>query len=1177
MILDHPNRIFGSHLTDEERVHVDAGVFDRDFMQREIVLGYSRRGAKTPRDGWNNVPKTVAQHVRDLLDHKVGPKDGPCYLQGALAGKVRDKRTVERLHFIVLDADTGDDPALIERNARELGCFAVIASTHSHGKAATEVNKDDLLKFIGGSGRTPTLEDARAYLKEVKGYRDHVVATVAKVEPGRDGEGRAAFRVHHAPMNKMRVLLVLQEPFGFDDPSRLDEEVRQDWAELLAGLARQLGVHFDEACTDVSRLFYYSRHAEGAPWFVRVVDGAAVDHRMVPRVKAAAGKRAAGRGTPARQGNEPPRPQRYARKGLPLFMTTYGAFLDVRGLLEGLGYETRGGDGVQLTVECPNEAQHSATEGPDLGCIAVNPEESDSGQPVITCRHAHCAELSTWDMIDLVLREHDLPLSALGAYLAPCEETPEFAWDDARGLPIVPPEAAFAEIRRRVEAGQHALPEHKARFEALVRSCAGHGGALLQGEVKRYLKAKKVIGAGTFDALVKEERRKAAAAPIDAPGNQIAHRQQPHAAIIARLQRDLAARDPERRKYFYHGGALGRLEEDREGVRFEPYTLDRLGAKLDNAYAWIARCTPEGEAEYAACPRSLVTALLSGTGAQRLLPELKHIARVPYLDPSGELVLEPGFRESCGTFLAPNFDASGLADLPREPTRAELDEALGLFTEWLLVDFPFVDLASRNAVLALLLSFLMRPYVQGPVPLFLLTKTLPGTGASLLVETCVRVVTGEVVTSTKFEHRDEEMAKVLTAQLRASPAYVFFDNVNDKLEGSALASVLTQESWSGRLLGSSTTVRPAVRAVWIASGNNVDCSDELARRCVPIRLDPKRPDPEKRAGFKIAGGEAGLKGWAQRHRPRLIRALLVMIRAWQAAGRPAAPGVRMASFDAWAAAVGGVLQVTLPEGEWAFLDNRDAFLADKKEGIDTLTQLVTVWHEHFGTRPVTVGSLPDDRRELAQLKIAAVPGTLLELLVQEAEQLVIPGVTTAPARGWQMRLGRYLKSCTGVVVYLEVKHEVPDGRNRWRTETKTVRACIGFKRSGSTRAYQLEILEDQEEQPEQPEGAEAGLMEGWEEAEEWAQLEGTDALLTAAEQHRWDSLVGRDDRSAQEEQAWARLVSLRWDREQARERERNCATRQASEAARAAACARPARGREGVARGDGCVGEAVMG
>ena len=111
----------------------------------------------------------------------------------------------------------------------------------------------------------------------------------------------------------------------------------------------------------------------------------------------------------------------------------------------------------------------------------------------------------------------------------------------------------------------------------------------------------------------------------------------------------------------------------------------------------------------------------------------------------------------------------------------------------------------------------------------------------------------------------------------------FIDNVTHTLESGVLAAALTSRIWSDRLLGKSETVSVPNSCLWIATGNNIQLGSEIARRTVWIRLDPKVDRPWERTGFK----HDPLGPWVlSRIAVGSLRALLVLVRRWLAAGSP---------------------------------------------------------------------------------------------------------------------------------------------------------------------------------------------------------------------------------------------------------------------------------------------------
>jgi hypothetical protein len=168
---------------------------------------------------------------------------------------------------------------------------------------------------------------------------------------------------------------------------------------------------------------------------------------------------------------------------------------------------------------------------------------------------------------------------------------------------------------------------------------------------------------------------------------------------------------------------------------------------------------------------------------------------------------------------------------------------------------------------------------------------------------------------------DEEMRKMLTAELLMARPLILLDNANDKktLSAPSLAAVLTTRSWTDRVLGRTEMVTVPNKAMRMLTGNNPKLSRDIAQRSIRIRIDPKVDRAWLRTSFK----HDPLKQWAKAHRNELVHAALVLVQAWIAAGRPLSRA-RLGSFQAWAGVLGGVLDVAGVEG---FLGNLDALYA----------------------------------------------------------------------------------------------------------------------------------------------------------------------------------------------------------------------------------------------------------
>ena len=124
----------------------------------------------------------------------------------------------------------------------------------------------------------------------------------------------------------------------------------------------------------------------------------------------------------------------------------------------------------------------------------------------------------------------------------------------------------------------------------------------------------------------------------------------------------------------------------------------------------------------------------------------------------------------------------------------------------------------------------------------------------------------------------------------------------------------------------------------------------MARRSIRIRLDAGVEHPWERKDFKYPN----LKGWADEHRSQLVRAALILIRAWVVAGMPRWCAKSLGSYEQWSAVMGGILENAGIEG---FLGNLAEFyeVADVEGACWAL--FVEKWWEKFDQKAVGVGEL----------------------------------------------------------------------------------------------------------------------------------------------------------------------------------------------------------------------------
>jgi hypothetical protein len=110
-------------------------------------------------------------------------------------------------------------------------------------------------------------------------------------------------------------------------------------------------------------------------------------------------------------------------------------------------------------------------------------------------------------------------------------------------------------------------------------------------------------------------------------------------------------------------------------------------------------------------------------------------------------------------------------------------------------------------------------------------------------------VTGHDMPVSTLSEDSNEVRKALLAHLIESPTMIVYDNIPDGFEirSSVIAEVLTSPIFKDRLLGKSKQVSAPTNAVIALTGNNVSTDADLTRRIVPLGLQPKTLNPEKRS------------------------------------------------------------------------------------------------------------------------------------------------------------------------------------------------------------------------------------------------------------------------------------------------------------------------------------------
>lgn len=332
-------------------------------------------------------------------------------------------------------------------------------------------------------------------------------------------------------------------------------------------------------------------------------------------------------------------------------------------------------------------------------------------------------------------------------------------------------------------------------------------------------------------------------------------------------------------------------------------------------------------------------------------PAIIGITEVPVVRPDGTILTKSGYDKLTKLYYYPSPNLT-MPRIPNKPTYEDVEKSKNLVLE-VITDFPFDCAASRANAIAAMFTPILRPMIDGCVPMSIFDKPQSGTGASLIAEVMSLVATGRRSPMISPTRNDEEMRKLITSLLSRGQTVATIDNVELPLYSPSLALLLTSWTWRDRILGRSEDIILQNCLTWSITGNNVQLRGDLPRRCIWIRMDAKmsRPWLRNKTRFK----HPNLIDWVSENRGYILAAILTIIRAWVVAGKPKATNLpSLGSFERYCDVVGGILASM---GSTGFLNNINAMYAEADVETPEWEEFLEVWHDTVGDTSITVADI----------------------------------------------------------------------------------------------------------------------------------------------------------------------------------------------------------------------------
>lgn len=336
----------------------------------------------------------------------------------------------------------------------------------------------------------------------------------------------------------------------------------------------------------------------------------------------------------------------------------------------------------------------------------------------------------------------------------------------------------------------------------------------------------------------------------------------------------------------------------------------------------------------------------------QLLTEIREIEHLhdiplPVLRADGKIeIMAEGYDSACRTLTL------RACDYAARPCENGADYLRTLLKEFQFTE-PERSLAVAVAAMMTLFARRILPKLAFR-PAFIFTANAPGGGKTLLADCAIAPIFGRSP-RTVFPRREEELEKLLLAEVLSGSECLLFDNVRGRVESGAIENLLTSHIFGARILSQTKKLECDNHLTLFFTGNGLTVTGDLDRRGLFVELF----QPEARAQDRKFVNPLSV-GMLIEKRAEILAALWQMIQAWDRAGRP--PGSKTQSgLHEWAATIGGIVEHA---GFLSPVTAPTLLEGGNQDGGDMLT-LVRVMRENHAERPI-------DFEKLAEL--AAVGG-----------------------------------------------------------------------------------------------------------------------------------------------------------------------------------------------------------
>lgn len=386
------------------------------------------------------------------------------------------------------------------------------------------------------------------------------------------------------------------------------------------------------------------------------------------------------------------------------------------------------------------------------------------------------------------------------------------------------------------------------------------------------------------------------------------------------------------------------VEQHTTAWELEPLTPGALAVQV-NKFAYFFNDDKASKA--VDMPKAVMAGLMSPDLSATKLPMLRGVSSVPYLYADGA-ISAPGYDAELQIYFDTYdlyFDA-----WPVEPTFEDCQQSIQ-YLKWFVREFPFSGPVDRSVALLGFLSAAARISIF-TCPMIGFTAPIRGSGKSLLTDMISIAATGAKAPIINYGSNQDEFEKRIDGTLLAGSPLISIDNVEAPLRSSTLNSYLTGADVKIRLFLSQRFRRAVPSIMFFVNGNNLSVADDLDRRMLMSKIDPRveRPELEPHSFNPIQLCRA--------HRDDIVRCIFTILRGYIVAGNPLGSKYTLGSFEEWSEHVLAPL-LWAADGDPEIGNPLDSIETIRSENptISFELEFKRTWYEHFKDRPVQVSEL----------------------------------------------------------------------------------------------------------------------------------------------------------------------------------------------------------------------------